>query len=260
MARARMLKPSFFTNEALSALPSSARLLFCGLWTIADREGRLEDRPSRIKVELLPYDRVNVDVLLQKLHDAGFIVRYESERGRVIQVVNFTKHQNPHKNEPPSSLPTQEISRAAQEMPDPPRVGSGIRDQGSKVPPSAGTAAPSPRQRFFDTSSLGKQNGALIDEARAHGYELDANHTGGMLKRYPKGAVWDALLKAQGDKAANYESRMESVLSDGGANRRTGKRAPSGHHGGDDDGGADEHPASPFAGMGRQAGSSGGET
>ena len=121
-------------------------------------------------------------------------------------------------------------------------------------------AAPSPRQRFFDTSSLGKQNGALIDEARAHGYELDANHTGGMLKRYPKGAVWDALLKAQGDKAANYESRMESVLSDGGANRRTVGRAPSGHHGGDDGGGADEHPASPFTGMGRQAGSSGGET
>lgn len=110
MARARQLKPSFFTNEALSALPSSARLLFSGLWTIADREGRLEDRPSRIKVELLPYDRVKVDGLLGKLHDAGFIVRYESGGNRYIQIVNFAKHQNVHPNEVASVIPAHDNS------------------------------------------------------------------------------------------------------------------------------------------------------
>ena len=83
-------------------------------------------------------------------------------------------------------------------------------DPSDRVPPQA--ASP-PRQRFFDTSSRGKEIGALIDEAKAHGYELDASHVGGILKRYPKGAVWDALLKAQGDKVANYESRMEVILS-----------------------------------------------
>ena len=44
MARARLLKPGFFTNEDLCELPAFGRLLFAGLWTIADREGRLEDR------------------------------------------------------------------------------------------------------------------------------------------------------------------------------------------------------------------------
>src|SRR5262245_4448792 len=61
MARARLLKPGFFTNEDLVELPPAARLLFAGLWTLADREGRLEDRPKRIKLAVLPYDDVDVD-------------------------------------------------------------------------------------------------------------------------------------------------------------------------------------------------------
>ena len=53
MARTRSIKPSFFDNEILGDLPPLTRLLFIGLWGIADREGRLEDRPKRIKKELL---------------------------------------------------------------------------------------------------------------------------------------------------------------------------------------------------------------
>ena len=49
MARARNIKPGFFKNEFLAEMPCEVRLLFIGLWTLADREGRLEDRPKRIK-------------------------------------------------------------------------------------------------------------------------------------------------------------------------------------------------------------------
>ena len=45
MARARNIKPGFFKNELLVGLPYEYRLLFIGLWTIADRDGRFEDRP-----------------------------------------------------------------------------------------------------------------------------------------------------------------------------------------------------------------------
>ena len=48
MARARILKPGFFANELLAEIHPYGRLLFAGLWTLADREGRLEDRPKRI--------------------------------------------------------------------------------------------------------------------------------------------------------------------------------------------------------------------
>jgi len=105
MARSRNIKPGFFKNDILAEIEPLGRLLFAGLWTIADREGRLEDRPKRIKAEVLPYDDCNIDQLLQELHDRGFILRYEVDGKRYIQIVNFKKHQNPHKNEAPSAIP-----------------------------------------------------------------------------------------------------------------------------------------------------------
>ena len=99
MARARNIKPGFFDNEILGELPALTRLLFIGLWCLADREGRLQDRPKRIKKELLGYDDVtadDVDTMLQQLNDNGFIQRYEIAGEQYIQVTNFLKHQNPH--------------------------------------------------------------------------------------------------------------------------------------------------------------------
>jgi hypothetical protein len=105
--RARNLKPGFFKNEELADLPFEARLLFAGLWCIADREGRLEDRPRRIKAEVFPYDAVDIEKLLEQLRTARSIVRYtvEGHDGGVIWIPTFKRHQNPHKNEKPSELP-----------------------------------------------------------------------------------------------------------------------------------------------------------
>lgn len=105
MARARNIKPGFFRNADLVELPFEARLLFIGLWTIADRSGRLEDRPKQIKMELFPADNVDCDALLGQLAEIGLVARYEHGGTRCIQVVNFAKHQNPHRDEKPSSLP-----------------------------------------------------------------------------------------------------------------------------------------------------------
>lgn len=105
MARARNIKPGFFTNEELAEVEPLGRILFAGLWTIADRDGRLGDRPKKIKVEILPYDQCNVDEMLQDLADRGFILRYQINGDRYIQILAFAKHQNPHKNEKPSYLP-----------------------------------------------------------------------------------------------------------------------------------------------------------
>ena len=76
MARARSLKPGFFMNEVLAEIEPLGRLLFQGLWCLADREGRLDYRPKRLKAEILPYDDCNVEAQLQALHDRGFISRY----------------------------------------------------------------------------------------------------------------------------------------------------------------------------------------
>lgn len=122
MARSRNLKPGFFTNDTLGECDPLARILFAGLWCIADREGRLEDRPKRIRAEILPYDQCDADVLLDQLADRDFVIRYESGGNRYIQVANFDKHQNPHVKEQASNIPAPDKSGAcpvqSNDMPD----------------------------------------------------------------------------------------------------------------------------------------------
>lgn len=104
MSRARNIKPGFYKNEDLAECSIWARFIFPGLWMLADKEGRLEDRPKRIKGELLPFDTINVDPLLAELHAHGFIVRYQIEGISYIQISAFSKHQSPHYSEKESVI------------------------------------------------------------------------------------------------------------------------------------------------------------
>lgn len=106
MARSRNIKPGFFKNEILGEQDPAIRLLFIGLWTLADREGRLEDRPKRIKGELFPFDSFDIDPMLNQLQAEKFLVRYEVEDMRYLQIVNFVKHQDPHYKEKASEIPS----------------------------------------------------------------------------------------------------------------------------------------------------------
>ena len=105
MARSRNIKPGFFKNEDLAELSFETRLLFIGLWTVADREGRLEDRPKRIRVELFPYDNVDVESMINDLENSGFLFRYRASNKDYLQINNFIKHQNPHYREVASEIP-----------------------------------------------------------------------------------------------------------------------------------------------------------
>lgn len=116
MARARNIKPGFFTNDVLAECSALARILFQGLWCHADREGRLEDRPRKLKAEILPYDDCDAEELLCQLESRGFIIRYSHGDERFIQVVNFCKHQNPHVKESESTIPAPCLSGAKPEQ------------------------------------------------------------------------------------------------------------------------------------------------
>ena len=105
MARARNIKPAFFKNEFLAEMAVEARMLFIGLWTLSDREGRLEDRPKRISLELFPFDKFDVDSMLNDLQSNKFLVRYEVDGIKYIQIINFVKHQDPHYREKASEIP-----------------------------------------------------------------------------------------------------------------------------------------------------------
>lgn len=105
MARIRSIKPEFFMHEDLAELSPVHRLLFIGLWTLADREGRLEDRPRRIKAGLFPWDDLDVEGMLEDLAAGGFLVRYEADGMRCIAIPTFARHQRPHVREAASELP-----------------------------------------------------------------------------------------------------------------------------------------------------------
>ncbi len=105
MARSRNIKPSFFSSDQLAECQPLARLLFAGLWTIADREGRLEDRPKKIKIEVLAYDKCDSSALLDELQAAKLINRYSVNGTAYIQILKFTKHQQPHYKEVASVIP-----------------------------------------------------------------------------------------------------------------------------------------------------------
>lgn len=170
MARARNIKPALFKNELLGVADPLLTILFAGLWCLADRAGRLEDRPLRIKAEIFPYrDLPLFNGYLTELQRLGFIYRYLAEELPVIQIVNFAKHQNPHKTERLSDLPefqgisvscsitdkeplsNGELTEAARLIPDSllliPDIGFPLTDSLKLTTDSSGGATPPPRAK-----------------------------------------------------------------------------------------------------------------
>uniref|UniRef100_A0A0N4ZTV0 Phage_rep_O domain-containing protein n=1 Tax=Parastrongyloides trichosuri TaxID=131310 RepID=A0A0N4ZTV0_PARTI len=147
MARSRNIKPGFFSNEHLAELDFATRLLFIGMWTEADREGRLEDRPRRLKMALFPADNVDINRMLDDLDHLGFIKRYTVGDVKAIQVINWAKHQNPHVKEAKSTIP---------EMP-------GL--EGSQAEPGASTVQAPDSHGSFPADSLSLDSGFRIPDS-----------------------------------------------------------------------------------------------
>jgi len=103
--RARNIKPGFYKNEELAECSYAARLLFPGLWMMADRAGRMEYRPKHIKAEVFPFDAEDVGQLLDELEHHDLIRRYEANGKALLWIPSFRKHQNPHVNEKQSEFP-----------------------------------------------------------------------------------------------------------------------------------------------------------
>jgi hypothetical protein len=114
--RARNIKPGFFDDEDLHLkLGPYHALLFAGLWCLADKQGKCEDRPIRIKANILPYYDIDVEKLLSELEKEKFITRYSLNGFKYLKVLNFNKHQHPHHTEKDSNIPdppsTKKINR-----------------------------------------------------------------------------------------------------------------------------------------------------
>ena len=112
MPRIRYLKPDFFKDEDIANLPPLTQLCYQGLWVHADKAGRLEDRPRRLKAEIFPYrKKIDLDFHLRLLTKpktetgAPFILRYAHQGNKYIQILKWEKHQKPHHTERLSEIP-----------------------------------------------------------------------------------------------------------------------------------------------------------
>ena len=119
MARIRYLKPEFFTDEDLAELPLETRVTFAGIWCHADKAGRLEYRPKFLKAMIWPYDAVDMESQLQALSRKPFIRIYTIDGHRLIQIINWEKHQKPHHTEKESVLPPPPPKEEEKNLPAP---------------------------------------------------------------------------------------------------------------------------------------------
>jgi hypothetical protein len=119
MARSRNIKPAFFLNDDLAEKNCAlGRLLFIGLWTLADYRGNLEWRSGKVKAQILPYDECDINKIAINLDKSGFI-RFYSDGDRIFaNIVNFVKHQNPHKNEKQAGSDIPEFNESMRQVVD----------------------------------------------------------------------------------------------------------------------------------------------
>ena len=210
MARSRNIKPGFFQNEILAELSPLARLAFIGLWTLADREGRLEDRPRRIGVQLFPYDPVDIDAILDELAGArdpdgspAFIMRYEAQGGRYITIRNFVEHQTPHHREkgstlPPPPLKTWEPGTSPGQAQGQTETSPGLAHQAERVFPSdSGFPDPDPESPTPFPARAGDPDALVRSPSEAPG------RSGSVPSQGEPEAIGDIIPRAFPDLATN---------------------------------------------------------
>lgn len=98
MPRIRTIKPQFFLDEDLGTICRDARLMFVGLWNLADDSGVFEWRPLKIKAQLFPYDEditaETIEGWLRQLVKIGDISEpFANGKKRFGFIYTLTKHQ-----------------------------------------------------------------------------------------------------------------------------------------------------------------------
>lgn len=221
--RARNIKPGFYKNADLVECSISARYLAPGLWMMADKEGRLEDRPRQIKIEIFPCDDVDVNQLLDELAAHQHIQRYEIGGKRFIQICKFKEHQRPHSNETDSVIPDPngEISDTKQKI-----LSAKVE---SASPKSKSTSSLTTDSYLLnpDPITLPTEGGASIDSPavdfkkvffteglRMIGEDTKGNRSliGQWLRDYGENAVGAAFMAAQKQSAFDPKTYIIKTL------------------------------------------------
>lgn len=153
MARIRSIKPEFWTDPDIVAMPMAARLFLIGCWNHADDYGVLRDDPERLRLQIMPADPIDAVEIVDELVESRFLVRMIAPDGTALLVVRtFTIHQKidkravgrwghpddftPAESHRPTPAPTQ--SPPIPTTPTPGGEGTGLDGTGlEQLPPPA---------------------------------------------------------------------------------------------------------------------------
>lgn len=157
MARIRTLKPTIWESEQVAELPAEVQILFIGLITQADDEGRQKGSPQLVRSKIFPYADYSLQRIrewLRKLVEADLIHWYTVDGREFIELPTWEKHQrvsHPTK----SALPSHSEADSADAPEDsgiiperPRREGKG--KEGNKETAPSTDKPPTPGRQVFD--------------------------------------------------------------------------------------------------------------
>src|SRR4051812_48432928 len=138
--RIRTIKPEFWQSEKMAKASRQARMLFVGLWSMADDSGRTRAASRLLASTLFPYDTDAPDLIdgwLAELSAIGAVRLYVVDDCHYLDIPKWRSHQKIDKPSP-SKLPG--FDESSRILDDSSRKialdqGSGIRE--GKVPGSA---------------------------------------------------------------------------------------------------------------------------
>lgn len=98
MPRRRMIDPEIWRNEKVGNLSDAARLLFIGIFSQADDDGRLRASPRFLAANIFPYDKDKTESEVRKYRDecarAGLIRVYTNGKNDYLDIPGWQEHQH----------------------------------------------------------------------------------------------------------------------------------------------------------------------
>jgi hypothetical protein len=98
MAKKRMIHRSLWKSENLAACDMTTRLLFIGIITNADDQGRLQSHPALLRSEIFPFDDIALKTIehgLRLLEDQKSLICYTAGGKALVQVAHWWEYQQP---------------------------------------------------------------------------------------------------------------------------------------------------------------------
>ena len=104
MARKRMIDPGIWSSEDFSKLTSFSKLVFIGLFSLADDEGRGKANPSYLKSMLFPYEEgirsADIKKTLQEIASTMSVIFYTHDEKEYYALKSWGKFQTINRPSP----------------------------------------------------------------------------------------------------------------------------------------------------------------